>query len=101
MTRLIRVMADTGPAAEHGGMVEIIEGWRCIGCGKVEAQRPCIGICQDRRIELVDARDHAEALLRIEDLEQVLALIARIDPKPEALADSWRVLQQRARKVLG
>lgn len=88
-------------AAPMAGMVEIIEGWRCIGCGKVEAERPCIGVCQDRRIELVDARDYAEALLRIEDLEEVLALIARVNPKADALQASWAALQQRARKVLG
>ena len=82
-------------------MVEIIEGWRCIGCGKVTAERPCIGICQDRRIELVDAREHAGALLRIEELEEVLTLIARVSAKPDVLADSWNALQQRARAVLG
>jgi hypothetical protein len=24
--------------------VEVIDGWRCIGCGRVEASRPCVGI---------------------------------------------------------
>lgn len=81
--------------------VEIIEGWRCIGCGKVQADRPCIGVCQDRRVELVDARDYAEALMRIQDLEETLALIARVTPRPEALEQSWTALQRRARAVLG
>lgn len=99
---MTRIKAAAGGCAHDGRtMVEIIEGWRCIGCGKVDAPRPCIGVCQDRRIELVDARDYAEALLRIEELEEALALIARVDPKPDAMQRSWDALQQRARGVLG
>jgi hypothetical protein len=81
-------------------MVETIEGWRCIGCGKVDAPRPCIGVCQDRRVELVLAADYAELAWRVEQLEAVLQLVARVTPKPEALADSWRALQARARGLL-
>lgn len=81
-------------------MVETIEGWRCIGCGKVEAPRPCIGVCQDKRVELVLAQDYAELAWRVEELEEALALIARVTPKPEQLAASWTALQQRARKLL-
>jgi hypothetical protein len=58
-------MCDLATWAER---VEVIDGWRCIGCGRVEASRPCIGICQDRRARLVEldalvaAIEHAEAL---------------------------------------
>ncbi|MBN8262417.1 MAG: hypothetical protein J0L59_08840 [Xanthomonadales bacterium] len=81
-------------------MVETIEGWRCIGCGKVEAARPCIGVCQDRRVELVAAEDYAELAWRVAQLEEALALIARVDPKPDQLQASWDALQARARALL-
>ncbi len=57
---------------------ERIQGWRCIGCGKVDAPRPCIGVCQDKRVELVLAEDYAEMAWRVEQLQDTLALIARI-----------------------
>ena len=81
-------------------MVETIEGWRCIGCGKVEATRPCIGVCQDRKVELVAAEDDAELAWRVAQLEEALALIARVDPKPDRLQESWDALQARARALL-
>ena len=81
-------------------MVETIEGWRCIGCGKVEAPRPCIGVCQDKRVELVLAEDYAELAWRVEQLEEALALIARVNPRPDKLEASWAALQDRARKLL-
>ena len=81
-------------------MVETIEGWRCIGCGKVDAPRPCIGVCQDKRVELVLAADYAEMAWRVEQLEAALALIAHVTPKPEALAATWEALQARARALL-
>jgi len=81
-------------------MVETIEGWRCIGCGKVDAPRPCIGVCEDRRVELVLAHDYAELAWRVDELEEALALIARVTPKPEQLQASWLALQERARRLL-
>jgi len=81
-------------------MVETIEGWRCIGCGKVDAPRPCIGVCEDRRVELVLAQDYAELAWRVEELEEALALIARVTPKGDQLEASWLALQARARKLL-
>ena len=41
------------PNADAAHMVETIEGWRCIGCGRVDAPQPCIGVCEDKRVELV------------------------------------------------
>jgi len=80
---------------------ERIAGWRCIGCGKVDAPQPCIGICQDRKVELVLAGDYDALLARTAELESVLALIARITPRDAEWKASWEALQQRARQVLG
>ena len=80
---------------------ERIAGWRCIGCGKVDAPRPCVGVCQDRKVELVDAVDYDALLARTRALEAALALIARITPREDALPASWQALQARARALLG
>ena len=79
---------------------ERIQGWRCIGCGKVDAPRPCVGICQDRKVELVDAADYDALQARTRQLEETLALIARVTPRADALAASWQALQERAPKLL-
>ena len=42
-------------------MAETIRGWQCIGCGRVEAPQNCIGVCRDRKVELVYASELAEA----------------------------------------
>ncbi len=80
---------------------ERIQGWRCIGCGKLDAPRPCVGICEDRRVELVDAADYDALQARVRDLEAALALIARVTPRQDAITASWLALQQRARQLLG
>lgn len=81
-------------------IAERIQGWRCIGCGKVDAPRPCVGICQDRRVELVDAADYDALQARVGELEAALALIARVTPREGALMASWLALQARARRLL-
>lgn len=79
---------------------ERIHGWRCIGCGKVDAPRPCVGVCQDRKVELVDAADYDALLARVRELEAALALIARVTPRAGALPASWQALQVRARALI-
>jgi|SRR5208337_1125498 len=59
-------MDDLAAWTEH---IEVIEGWRCIGCGRVEASRPCIGVCQDRRARLVDLGDFVAAVERADNSE--------------------------------
>lgn len=81
-------------------MAERIAGWRCIGCGKVDAPQPCVGVCQDRKVELVLAGDYDTLLARTRELESTLALIARITPREGEWEASWRALQERARQVL-
>lgn len=97
---MIAVNAAPARGGENAGMVETIEAWQCVGCGRVQAERPCIGVCTDRRVELVEAAAYAELAWRVEQLEAALGLIARITPKPELLAESWQALQARARALL-
>ena len=88
------------PNADAAHMVETIEGWRCIGCGASILPQPCIGVCQDKRVELVLAEDYAEMAWQVDQLREALALIAHITPKPDQLEASWLALQARARMLL-
>jgi hypothetical protein len=87
--------------------VEVIDGWRCIGCGRVEASRPCVGICQDRRARLVELDSFVAALegaeraaARASDLEAFLRLIAATRAKPGGADATLAALQTRARAML-
>ncbi|TXH65169.1 MAG: hypothetical protein E6Q81_02515 [Thermomonas sp.] len=94
MLRRLRLTPMTTPEAER------IQGWRCIGCGKVDAPQPCIGVCQDRRFELVAAADYDALRQRVQALEAALSLIAHTTPRADKLVDSWTALQGMARRLL-
>lgn len=84
----------------HPRMVERIKGWRCIGCGKVDAPRPCVGVCQDRPTELVLATDYDALRAQVEALEAFAKLIAHLTPRDGEWEASWRALQVRAQALL-
>jgi hypothetical protein len=88
-------------------MTEHLKAWQCIGCGKIEAPQPCIGVCQDRKIELVYAGEHEAALARLElacdqvsALEAVVRRLAWTKPHAGEWEHSFRALQAQARAVL-
>ena len=77
--------------AHHGpdgvaGVTEPISAWQCIGCGRIEAPQTCIGVCQDRRVELVYASDYAvvEAALEATRAELHAAQAARDEAQRRA-----------------
>jgi hypothetical protein len=87
---------------------ETITAWQCIGCGRLESPQNCIGVCQDRKVEVVSARDCAEVLSALEDayeriamLEAFLRRLARIVPREGRSEETYRALQAEARKLLG
>jgi hypothetical protein len=70
-------------------MTDPVTVWQCIGCGKIEAPQTCIGVCQDRKVQLVYASDHADALIALEDAtaqrDRLAAFVRRIactTPRP-------------------
>ena len=87
--------------------IEVIECWRCIGCGRVEASRPCVGICQDRRARLVELDNLVAAIERAETSEarasaltDFVRLVATIRAKPGRAEATLTALQSRAQAVL-
>jgi hypothetical protein len=82
-------------------MAETIKAWECIGCGRIDHPQPCVGICQDRKVELVYAFEHEEALARLGILESLVRRIASITPHSGEWERSYRAMQEQARQALG
>ncbi|HEX8012097.1 MAG TPA: hypothetical protein VF814_14355 [Casimicrobiaceae bacterium] len=88
-------------------MSEHIKAWQCIGCGRIEAPQNCIGVCQDRKVELVYASEHEQALAQLErargHVNALSALVRRLaatTPREREWEHSYRALQAQARKLL-
>jgi hypothetical protein len=88
-------------------MNEYIKAWECIGCGKIEAPQSCIGVCQDRKIELVYAFEHEKALaqlgvarLQLDALGALVRRLAWTKPRTDEWEHSYRALQEQARRIL-
>ena len=77
-----------------------ITAWECIGCGRIEGAQPCLGICQDRKVEFVYADEHAKVLAQLQRMTAFVQQLAWLHPHDDAWEKSFRALQQRARRVL-
>ena len=87
--------------------MESFQAWQCIGCGKIEGPAQCIGICQDRPVELVNAADYRAAMALAQQerargaaLEEVVRRIALTFPKDGEWERTWRTLQVQAKEAL-
>ncbi len=88
-------------------MTDYVSAWQCIGCGKIDAPQPCIGICQDHKIRLVYAQEHeltlaalATARQRVNALEAFARRVAGTNPRKDRWEHSYRVMQEHARALL-
>lgn len=81
-------------------MAETIKAWQCAGCGRLEAAAQCVGVCQDRPVELVALADYEGAVARASALEDVVRRIALTFPKEGEAERTWLALQSQARRVL-
>jgi len=81
-------------------MAEIFEGWQCIGCGKIDVDRPCIGICQDKRVAVVLAGDFKRLEARNKLLESIVRRMVLARPNPDAWEQSYRALQAEAARMV-
>ena len=88
-------------------MVEYQKAWQCIGCGRIEGQQTCIGVCQDRPANFVYAFEYEEALQqagsaleRVNRLEAFVRQVANATPREGAWEASYLALRERARKFV-
>jgi hypothetical protein len=96
-------MMDEGELAQS----EVIEAWQCIGCGRIEAPQPCIGICQDQKVRLVDAASYEDALARLREsqreaaaLEGLIRRLAATRPRPGEWERSYKTFQDQAQRAI-
>lgn len=94
-------LIDKDDAAER------VSVWECIGCGKIEEARPCIGVCQDRRTSFVRAAAYEAVLaqsdvlrVRIDVLEAFLRRLVHTRPRDAQWERSFRALQAQAAALL-
>jgi hypothetical protein len=88
-------------------MTDWIQAWQCIGCGKIEAPAPCIGVCRDRKILMVGKDEHEQALTEGAALRAQLARahamlqrFALATPHEGQWERSWLALQLELREAL-
>ena len=88
-------------------MTNYIQAWQCIGCGKIEAPQPCIGVCRDRKILMVAKEDYEKACAGRDQsralVASAIALLQRIvhsTPRDGQWERSYRALQDQARDAI-
>lgn len=88
-------------------MIARMSAWQCIGCGRLEGVQPCVGICEDRRVEFVYAADYDEALAqlavmrqRTQSLVDLVSQLTHTMPRKGEWERTYRALQSRARHAL-
>jgi hypothetical protein len=88
-------------------MTGIVKAWQCIGCGKIEAPQTCIGVCQDRKVELVYATQHRDLVTQLAELRErsqalarLVGRLARTTPRDGHWESSYRALQDEARALV-
>ena len=80
-------------------MTARIKAWQCIGCGKIEAPQTCVGVCEDRKVEIVYAFEHEEVLAQLaaarattDSLERIVYQLAWTKPRRDKCEESYRAL---------
>ena len=88
-------------------MIDTIEAWQCIGCGRVEAPQTCIGVCRDRKVRLVGLADFEQACAEVEvlrarllDIRSELQRFALARPHAGRWDTAWEALQISVRELL-
>ena len=88
-------------------MTEYIQAWQCIGCGRIEAPQTCLGVCRDRKIQMVAKDEHDRVLDERERMRRrvdvAIALLSRIvhtTPHEGQWQSSYRALQDQAREAI-
>lgn len=76
---------------------ERVKVWQCVGCGRIDDPRPCVGICRDEKVEYVLAADHERSIAALRSLARAIALTT---PREGECRRHWQALQEHARRAL-
>jgi len=80
--------------------MERLKAWQCVGCGRLESQAPCLGICRDVPVEVVSAADYDAAREQADALRLFLRQIVLSSPREGGWERSYRALQRQAKRLL-
>jgi hypothetical protein len=78
----------------------ILDARQYIGCGRIAASQPCIGVCQDRKVRFVYAFEHARVLDRLAAVERLARRLMTTMPREGGGEWSYRTMQEEARRAL-
>jgi hypothetical protein len=88
-------------------VTDYIQAWQCIGCGKIEAPQPCIGVCRDRKVFFIGKGEHEAALAEIGRLRAQLQTAAShlqrfalAAPHPQQWESAYAALRDEARALV-
>ncbi|MEO8485980.1 MAG: hypothetical protein ABI585_06525 [Betaproteobacteria bacterium] len=80
-----------------------MKAWQCIGCGKLDGPAQCIGICQDRKVELVYASEVAAVQANLAEVaaernayRALLRRLASTTPRHGQFERAFRTFQDEA-----
>jgi hypothetical protein len=97
----------TSSTAAGPGDDDVVTGWRCESCGRVEAPRPCIGVCTREPVEMVDATAYravwqalGQARERAESLAGLARRVAWTTPRSGQWERTYRAWQAGARALV-
>ena len=82
-------------------MTERMKAWQCVGCGRIESDATCIGICRDVPISVVAAADYDALRRELGELRLFLQQLVHSAPRGGEWERSYRAAQARARRLLG
>lgn len=88
-------------------MTDYTQVWQCIGCGRIEAPQPCIGVCKDRKVFMVGRDEHERVLAenhalraRLESAHAMLLRFGQARPREGQWESAWNALQPQLREAL-
>jgi len=81
-------------------MTERTKAWQCAGCGRLDSDATCMGVCHDRKVELVSAADYDEARRQVDELRLFIRQLALVSPHGDDWERSYKALQDGARRFL-
>lgn len=77
--------------------LERFKVWQCVGCGRIDDPRPCLGICRDEKVEFVLASEHDRAMKALLAVVRKIALTA---PREGECRRHWDALREEAKRAL-
>lgn len=86
---------------------DYVDAWQCIGCGRIEMPQTCIGVCRDRKVQLIGRETHEQALRQVARLEHLLSAtrsrlvrFAQCSPHAGESDSTFAALKQQLRELI-